>query len=269
MHYRVGTFIQMTQTPVPHGGPILLKVKDNKGLDNSVRFGVTGGAAVSAVSGGTGALNLENGMRREEPNDKSGERHVSPSAERNKGAIGDVLKRVMPDEGLVVEISSGTGQHIVHFAREMPHLTWQPSERDEVSLRSIARWVEGEGLTNVLPAVRLDVTETPWLLASAAAVVCLNMIHIAPWTAGEALIRGASDILVVGGPLFLYGPFRRGGRHTAPSNEAFDQSLRARNPAWGIRNLEEVATFAAAHGFGSPEVLEMPANNLSVVFRRQ
>lgn len=208
-------------------------------------------------------------MRREEPNDRSRGRHVSPSAERNKGAIADVLKRVLPREGFVLEVSSGTGQHIVHFARAMPHLTWQPSERDEESLQSIAQWMEGEGLNNVLPAVRLDVTETPWPTASAAAVVCLNMIHIAPWEAGEALIRGAGDILEDGGLLFLYGPFRRGGQHTALSNEAFDRQLRARNPEWGVRNLEDVAGFARAHGFGPPEVHEMPANNLSVVFRRQ
>jgi hypothetical protein len=208
-------------------------------------------------------------MRREEPNDRSGGRHVSPSAERNKGAIAEVLKRVLPREGLVLEVSSGTGQHVAHFASAMPLLTWQPSERDEVSLLSIAQWIEGEGLTNVLPAVRLDVTEKPWPTESAVAVVCLNMIHIAPWGAGEALIRGASDILWEGGPLFLYGPFRRAGQHTALSNEAFDQQLRARNPEWGVRNLEDVAAFARAHGFGPPEIHEMPADNLSVVFGRQ
>lgn len=208
-------------------------------------------------------------MRGGEPNDKAGERHVSPSAERNKGVIGDVLARVLPREGLVVEISSGTGQHVVHFARAMPHVSWQPSECDDASLKSIARWIEGEGLANVLAPVRLDVTETPWPMVSAAAVVCLNMIHIAPWAAGEALIRGASDLLQEGGPLFLYGPFMRGGHHTSPSNEAFDRQLRSRNAQWGVRNLDDVAGFARAHGFGPPEILEMPANNLSVVVRRQ
>lgn len=194
---------------------------------------------------------------------------VSPSAERNKEPIGRVLRTVLPREGLVVEISSGTGQHVAHFAREMPHLTWQPSERAEDLLRSIACWVAKEDLTNVRPALHIDVTEQPWPVPRAAAVVCINMIHIAPWSAAEALVRGAGDIVVPGGCLFLYGPFRRDGRHTAESNAAFDRQLQSRNSSWGVRNLEDVAQLAAAHGFSAPDVHEMPANNLSVVFKRQ
>ena len=193
---------------------------------------------------------------------------VSPSAERNKGPLADVLKRVLPDEGVVLEVSSGTGQHVVHFAREMPYLNWQPTERDEDSLRSIASWRAAEALPNVLDPVRLDVVDQPWPISSAAAVICLNMIHIAPWVAAEALIRGAEAILAPGGILFLYGPFRRNGQHTAPSNEAFDRQLRTKNPDWGVRDLDDVARFAEEHGFDTPEIHEMPANNLSVVFRR-
>jgi SAM-dependent methyltransferase len=201
--------------------------------------------------------------------DNAGGRLVSPSAERNKGPIADVLRLIVPAQGVVLEVSSGTGQHVVHFAREMPHLTWQPSERDEEALRSIQQWVATEALANVRAPLRLDVMEQPWPVSDADAVLCLNMIHIAPWPASEALIRGASAILAPGGIFFLYGPFRRNGAHTAPSNEAFDRQLQSRNPQWGVRNLEDVAAYAAAHGFGAPDVYEMPANNLSVVFRKR
>jgi SAM-dependent methyltransferase len=207
-------------------------------------------------------------MRCEEVDKLAADRLVSPSAERNKDPVADVLKRVLPDRGLVLEVSSGTGQHVVHFARAMPNLDWQPTERDEDNLKSIASWRAAEALANLLEPMRLDVVEQPWLVSSAAAVVCLNMIHIAPWAAAEALIRGAEGILAPGGLLFLYGPYRRGGEHTAPSNEAFDRQLRAKNSEWGVRDLEDVARFAGHHGFGAPEIYEMPANNLSVVLRK-
>lgn len=207
-------------------------------------------------------------MRCEALGNLPGGRLVSPSAERNKGPVAEVLEQVLSNEGLVLEVSSGTGQHVVHFARRMPHLTWQPSERDDESLHSIAHWMADEALPNIRPAIRLDVTEQPWPISAAAAVICLNMIHIAPWSAGEALIRGASGIVGPGGTLFLYGPFRREGRHTAPSNEAFDRQLRSVDPEWGVRDLEDVARVAAAHGFSAPHVFNMPANNLSVAFRR-
>jgi SAM-dependent methyltransferase len=196
-------------------------------------------------------------------------RLLSPSAERNKGPVAEVLKQALPDCGLVLEVGSGTGQHVVHFAREAPHLTWQPSERDAECLQSIALWLAAEGPANVLAPLRLDVGEQPWPIASAAAVVSLNMIHIAPWDAGMALIRGAAAILRPSAVLFLYGPFRRRARHTSPSNEAFDRQLRAENPAWGVRDLEGVAFYAATHGFGPPETHDMPANNLSVVLRKR
>ena len=196
-------------------------------------------------------------------------RLLSPSAERNKGPVAEVLKQVLPDRGVVLEVGSGTGQHVVHFAQEAPHLTWQPSERDGECLQSIALWLAAEGPANVLAPLRLDVAEQPWPIASAAAVVSLNMIHIAPWDAGMALIRGAAAVLGPGAMLFLNGPFRRGAPHISPSNEAFDRQLRAQNPAWGVRDLEEVARYAVAHGFGPPETHEMPANNLSVMLRKR
>ncbi|MEP9374809.1 DUF938 domain-containing protein [Mesorhizobium sp. KR1-2] len=208
-------------------------------------------------------------MRNEELDLFPDKRLVSPSAERNKGPIADILKRVLPDHGRVLEISSGTGQHVVHFAREMPDLIWQPSERDEPSLQSIKQWMAAEALPNILPPLRLDVTELPWRAGPATAIICLNMIHIAPWSAAEGLIRGAEIALSQGDILFLYGPYRRNGVPTSPSNEAFDGQLRARNPEWGLRNVEDVARCAILHSFGPPEIREMPANNLSVIFRKQ
>ncbi|WP_245409941.1 DUF938 domain-containing protein [Pararhizobium haloflavum] len=207
-------------------------------------------------------------MRNEELDVSPDKRPVSPSAERNKGPIADVLKRVLPNRGLVLEISSGTGQHVVHFARMMPHLTWQPSESDELCLEWIKQWIAAEARENILPPVRLDVTELPWQAGPAAAVVCLNMIHIAPWSATEGLVRGAQAVLGQGGILSLYGPYLRSGVHTSPSNVAFDRELRSRNPEWGLRHVEDVTRCAALHGFGQPELHEMPTNNLSLVFRK-
>lgn len=208
-------------------------------------------------------------MRCEKVDNLTEDRLVSPSAERNKGPLADLLKRLLPDHGLILEVSSGTGQHIVHFARQMPYLHWQPTERDDESLKSIAGWRAAEALPNIGEPLRLDVVDQPWPISSAAAVICLNMIHIAPWSAAEALIRGAEATVVPGGILFLYGPFRRDGQHTALSNEAFDRELRAKNPDWGVRDLEIVARCAERHGFEAPETYDMPANNLSVVFRRR
>jgi hypothetical protein len=198
-----------------------------------------------------------------------GVRLVSPSAERNKGPIAEVLQRVLPGNGCILEVSSGTGQHIVHFARVMPHLVWQPTERDRECLRSIAAWSAFEGLANVKPPLALDVHDEVWPAGPVDAVVCINMIHIAPSSAAAALLRGASRYLNSGAVLALYGPFRRGGQHTSPSNEAFDQVLRAQNPDWGVRNLDDVAETAAQEGFDLEDVCLMPANNLMAIFRRQ
>lgn len=196
-------------------------------------------------------------------------RLVAPAAARNREAILGVLRPCLPERGLVLEIASGSGEHACYFAAACgPHLVWQPSDPDPSSRASIDAWASGTPGANILPAVALHAEAGDWPVASADAIICINMIHIAPWEAAIGLMRGAGRILPPGGPLLLYGPYRRGGRHTAPSNEAFDRSLRARNPAWGVRDLETVATLAGRCGFGAPVVHEMPANNLSLVFRR-
>jgi SAM-dependent methyltransferase len=195
-------------------------------------------------------------------------RQSAPAAERNKEPILEVLARVLPQSGLVLEIASGTGQHVVHFARALPGLTWQPSEPDPQMRPSIAGWLAETGLSNVLPPLDLDVCRPEWPIGRADAVLCINMVHISPWQATEQLLAGCERILPPGGILYLYGPYRRDGRHTAPSNEAFDASLRQRDPQWGVRDLETVIEAASGHGLDLSEVVEMPANNLSVVFAR-
>jgi hypothetical protein len=191
----------------------------------------------------------------------------SAAAERNKQPILDVLKTVLPATGLVLEIASGTGQHAVHFAANLPTLVWQPSDADPDSHAMLRYRVERMELANIRPPVTLDVHDAHWPIEAASAVVCINMIHISPWTATAALCRGARSILPADAPLYLYGPFRRSGQHTAPSNAAFDVSLRERNPDWGVRDLDEVTRVAAEHDFRLDSVIPMPANNLSVIFR--
>ncbi|MGX1097431.1 DUF938 domain-containing protein [Amorphus sp. MBR-141] len=192
----------------------------------------------------------------------------APAVARNRDPILSVLQRVLPEAGLVLEIASGTGQHVVHFARALPALDWQPSEPDPGGRRSIAAWVAAEELANVRAPLDIDVVGGRWPVDAADAVVCINMIHIAPWAATPALMRGAGRLLPESGPLVLYGPFRRDGHGTAPSNDRFDADLKARDPAWGIRDLAYVAAEADAAGLRLDEVIEMPANNLTVVFRK-
>ena len=196
-------------------------------------------------------------------------RLVSPSAERNRAPISEVLSQVLPERGVVLEIGSGTGQHVVHFARAMPNLIWQPSERDDDCLRSIVAWLSVEQLPNVRPPLHLDVSASPWHITSAAALVCINMIHIAPWSATQALFCGGEGLLSGGGVVCLYGPFRRQGRHTSPSNEAFDVLLRRQDPDWGVRDLDEVSRLADRAGFDLLQTHEMPSNNLTVAFRKR
>ncbi|WP_029010801.1 DUF938 domain-containing protein [Azospirillum halopraeferens] len=196
-------------------------------------------------------------------------RRHAPAAERNRDPILAILVRVLPPAGHVLEVAGGTGQHVVHFAAALPALIWQPSDPDEGARASIAARVADSGLANLRPPVALDATAAPWPVERADAVVCINMIHIAPWAATLGLMAGAARILPPGGPLVLYGPYARGGRHTAPSNAAFDADLRARNPAWGVRDLDDVTAAAAAAGLDPADVVEMPANNLTVVFRRR
>jgi SAM-dependent methyltransferase len=189
----------------------------------------------------------------------------APAAERNKGPILEVLQRVLPPSGIVLEIASGTGQHVAHVAAALPKLLWQPSDPDTRVHDSIRAWT-GD-LPNVRAPLAFDVQQ-PWPVAHADAVVCINMIHISPWEATLALIDGAGRVLAQGGVLYLYGPYRRFGRHTAASNAAFDASLRATDPAWGVRDLEAVEERAATAGLRLDEIVEMPANNLSVVLRK-
>jgi hypothetical protein len=193
----------------------------------------------------------------------------APAADRNKEPILEVLKRCLPAQGMVVEIASGTGQHVTHFAAALPDLTWQPTEPDVDQHESIAAWIESERLTNVRQPLALDVSRQPWPVDRAEAIVCINMIHISPWQATVDLVKGAARLLRRGGVLFLYGPYRRFGSHTAPSNAAFDADLRARNPEWGVRDIETVTDVAATNGFEAGEVVPMPANNFSVVFRKR
>jgi cyclopropane fatty-acyl-phospholipid synthase-like methyltransferase len=192
----------------------------------------------------------------------------SPAAERNKEPILDAMRSRLPSTGVALEIASGTGQHVVHFARALPALTWQPTDADDQLRTAAAERIRAAGLSNVRAPLRLDVLAPEWPLVAVDAIVCINMIHIAPWSASKALLAGASRLLQRGAPLFLYGPYKRGGRHTAASNEAFDESLRARNPEWGVRDLDDVERCAEEHGFALAEVTTMPANNLIVVFER-
>jgi SAM-dependent methyltransferase len=192
---------------------------------------------------------------------------TSPSAARNREPILSVLRRALPAHGTVLEIASGTGEHAVHFAAGLPGLVWQPTDVDPDALGSIAAHRAVAGLPNLLAPLELDVTRPSWPAAAADAIVAINMIHIAPWSAAQGLIAGAARLLAPGRILYLYGPFKEGGRHTAPSNEAFDASLRARHPEWGVRDVGEVGALAAEHGFALIERVAMPANNLSLVFR--
>ena len=190
-----------------------------------------------------------------------------PATARNREAILEVLRTRLPSSGTVLEIGSGSGEHVVFFGAALPQLRWQPSDPDPAARASIAAWIEHEGVTNVEPPVELDVMRWPWPIARAEAILCANMIHIAPWEAAEQLLAGAAHVLPPGGPLLLYGPFVIDGR-TAPSNREFDASLRARDSRWGVRELRDVEREAASHGLSLVEIVGMPANNAIVVLRR-
>ncbi|QLC21767.1 DUF938 domain-containing protein [Parasphingopyxis sp. CP4] len=194
-------------------------------------------------------------------------RHA-PATLRNRAAITDVLREVLPAQGMILEIASGSGEHVVHFADRFPDIQWQPSDPEPTALASIASWAEDSGLTNIAPPLALDASATHWPVQSVDAILCINMIHISPWSATQGLMSGASQHLPDEAPLFVYGPFRRAGTQTAPSNEAFDESLRSRNPDWGLRDLEAVEALASEMDLSLERVVEMPANNLSVVFRK-
>jgi hypothetical protein len=195
------------------------------------------------------------------------DRQTAPAADRNKEAILGVLRRFLPDTGLVLEIASGTGQHVVHFAQALRQLEWQPSDPDPQARSSISAWIGHVNVPNIRPPLNLDVSSNPWPLQQAHAVVCINMVHISPWSATLGLMGGAAGLLPTRGPLIVYGPFRHLDRETAPSNEAFDAELRQRNPEWGLRDVQAVARVAEENGLRLVEVVEMPANNSTLVFR--
>jgi SAM-dependent methyltransferase len=197
-------------------------------------------------------------------------RLFAPATARNRDPIWTVLAPELPTSGLVLEIAAGSGEHSIHFARlSMPTLHFQPTDPDAAARASIDAWAARSDLANVRPALALDAAADDWTVTHADVVVCINMIHISPWRAAEGLMAGAARVLAPGGVLFLYGPYKERGVHTAPSNEAFDASLRARNPEWGVRDLDDVKALAEREGLDLAERVVMPANNLSVVFSRR
>lgn len=195
-------------------------------------------------------------------------RQFSPSAARNRDPILAVLQRVLPAAGLVLELGSGTGEHAVHFARYLPALHWQPSDAEPAALASIADWVAHSARANVLPPLCFDLAATPWPVGAADAIVAINVLHYSPWETTPALFAGAAEVLPAGGVVVCYGPHRRGGAHTAPSNADFDDWLRSVDPRFAVRDLEAVAAEALRCGFRLEEVVDMPANNFSLIFRR-
>ena len=191
-----------------------------------------------------------------------------PHVARNREPILEILRRVLPRKGLVLEIASGGGEHAAYFASNLPDLRWQPTDANSEMFESIAAHRAAAGVANLLAPLHLDVTSEQWPVERADAMVCCNMIHIAPWAATEGLIAGAGRTLSHGAPLYLYGPYKIDGHHTAPSNQDFDARLRAQNPLWGVRDLTDVSDLAKRNGLALDETVAMPANNLSVIFRR-
>ena len=199
-------------------------------------------------------------------------RLYAPATARNRDVILDLLKQHHPGSGTLLEVASGTGEHAACMAGHFPKADWLPSDLEGDKIQSINAWARESGNKNILPAVRFDVLADDMIKLTASqplmSVMAANLIHIAPWVVAETLIAKAGKALPSGGMLFLYGPFKRNGKHTAPSNESFDASLKSRDIAWGVRDLEAVEKLATDGGFHKPAVIEMPANNLSVIFRK-
>ena len=207
------------------------------------------------------------------------DRQFAPATQRNRKPILAVLQQVLPTTGTVLEVASGTGEHAIYFSQHLPHLTWLPSDPNPAALASITAWREDSGSQTLYPPIELDASQNRWpvestesdgiplaLPAPIAAIVNINMIHISPWEACLGLLAGAGRVLPTEGVLYLYGPYQRNGQHTAPSNAAFDLSLRSQHPAWGVRHLEDVVAAAESLGLSLQQVVEMPANNMSVIF---
>jgi Protein of unknown function (DUF938) len=196
-------------------------------------------------------------------------KRFAPATERNRDAIGDVLAEILPPSGTVLEIASGTGEHLVHFAARFPALLWQPSDYDATGLASIVAWSAEADLPNILPPVRIDAAVANWPINQTDMIFCINMVHISPWKAARGLLEGARALLPPNGALCLYGPYRRSDVVTAPSNEVFDAALKSRNPEWGLRSVEDVVALAATNSLALDQLIEMPSNNLVLVFRRR
>lgn len=192
----------------------------------------------------------------------------APAVQRNRDPILGVLGDVLPNTGTVLEIAAGTGEHAAYFAQRFPGLTWQPTDGDATALASIQAWVDDADAQNLRSPLHLDVRMRPWPVDEVSALIAINMVHISPWESTLALMAGAGEVLEAGGVLYLYGPYKTGGRHTASSNADFDGWLKGRDPAWGVRDLETVIDAAAKAGLTHQTTAGMPANNLSVVFRR-
>ena len=195
-------------------------------------------------------------------------RHA-PATARNSEPLAEVLAEELPDRGLVLEVASGSGEHAVFLARQFPALDWQPSDVDLEALASVDAWAAEAAVANLRPAIALDAAQANWPIAAADAVLCVNMVHISLWSAAVGLFTGAGRILTSGAPLVLYGPFIEPGRETAPSNLAFDQSLKQRNSEWGLRNTADLDALAADHGLRRTARYAMPANNLVLVYRHE
>ena len=192
----------------------------------------------------------------------------APATMRNRDAIVAVLKDVLPQTGTIVEVASGTGEHAVYFGQKFPDLTFQPSDPDPQCCRSIAAWTAREQVQNVLAPIQLDALESEWDIATPAAILCINMIHIAPWEAAIGLFNHAAKLLSVGTPLYLYGPYFRDGVEPAEGNLAFERSLKSRNLQWGIRDVADMDALAENTGFKHEKLIEMPANNISLIYRK-
>lgn len=208
-----------------------------------------------------------------ETDNKSDKRLDYPATGRNREVIVDVLRDALPERGTVLEIASGSGQHITYFAKQMPHLNWQPSDPEAAARESVDAWRKSEGVeSSVQPAMDVDASVDIWSAAGIkdlGAIMSINMIHISPWSACLGLLRNAGRLLAPGGVLYLYGPYKVGDVHVAQSNADFDLSLRSKNPEWGVRNLDDVAEEALKQKFQLMKTVRMPANNFSVIFHRK
>lgn len=190
-----------------------------------------------------------------------------PATERNRDFILEILTKFLPKEGRVLEIASGSGEHIVHFAKAFPLITWQPSDLEEECLASIQAWTDFHELSNIEPPLNLDTTKE-WDLEPLDALVCINMVHISPWEATVGLMEKAGELLRSEGTLYLYGPYKKDGQHTAPSNESFEEWLKEQDLRFGVRNLEDVQHLGEQNGLSLSQIIDMPANNFSLVFNK-